>query len=755
MENSNSRYRVLYFLAAATSISYILWRIFFTIPFGYGALSVVFGIALTVAELVGMIEGLEHCIGMTRKGMPKRPQIEPQDYPDVDVFISTYNENQELLYKTVNGCKNMDYPDQKKVHIFLCDDGHREEIRKLAEQMQVGYITRESNEHAKAGNLNHALSLTKSPLVATFDADMIPLHDFLTATVPYFFLPDKIGFIQTPQSFYNTDLFQYNLYSENKVPNEQDYFFRDVNVGKNSTNSPIYAGSNTVIAREALEAAGGIFTGVITEDFATGIRIQEEGYVCYAVDEVHAIGLAPEDLKSLIKQRERWARGCIQTFRKVRIWTNTKLSFGQKMGYTSCLLYWYTYLRRFIYIFAPILFAVFGIPIVKCSLWELAIFWFPSYFLYNRTLKLLSGNIRTTRWSNIYDTIMMPSLVIPVLLETIGIRQTTFSVTSKKKEQDNKLYRYRKIVPHAILAVLSLIGLYNTISYTLREQSAGYLIIIFWLSVNLYNIVMAIFFLLSRNAYRTSVRFYVQIPIQIETEEKIYEAFTKDISDGGFSFIAEEPLYFQPEKSYGVKLRGHRVTAQADIKIAQVNKRGEAWDYGVKITGMDEENKSRYYQIIYDREPTLPKSISQNLSIFDDLYINIHKRMQEDHPSKRKLARVYLKTNIDTREAGKVWVEDFNFEYIAIKIDEAKKEAGELTLLLQNDITIRCRREKDKGNGIGLYRIENINDFVDAPEFKTAITQWSREYEAARQREEKQQKKRSGQDYRLDETEYL
>ena len=60
-----------------------------------------------------------------------------------------------------------------------------------------------------------------------------------------------------------------NLYYENSVPNEQDYFFREINVGRNKANAPIYAGSNTLISREALELVGGIATGTITEDFET------------------------------------------------------------------------------------------------------------------------------------------------------------------------------------------------------------------------------------------------------------------------------------------------------------------------------------------------------------------------------------------------------------------------------------------------------------------------------------------------------
>ena len=83
----------------------------------------------------------------------------------------------------------MEYPDKSKVHIYICDDTNRIEMKELADKMGIGYIGLAENKHAKAGNLNNALSKTTSPLIATFDADMIPRNDFLMKTVPYFSLP--------------------------------------------------------------------------------------------------------------------------------------------------------------------------------------------------------------------------------------------------------------------------------------------------------------------------------------------------------------------------------------------------------------------------------------------------------------------------------------------------------------------------------------------------------------------------------------
>ena len=123
----------------------------------------------------------------------------------------------------------------------------------------------------------------------------------------------KIGLIQTPQSFYNPDLFQFNLFAENTIPNEQDFFSKEVNIMRNSSNAIAYTGSNTIISRQALMDIGGFPLKTITEDFETSVRIQKEGYITYATNEVQAAGLSTTTISSMFKQRTRWARGVIQS----------------------------------------------------------------------------------------------------------------------------------------------------------------------------------------------------------------------------------------------------------------------------------------------------------------------------------------------------------------------------------------------------------------------------------------------------------
>ena len=112
----------------------------------------------------------------------------PEDlglWPTVDLFIPTYNEPLAVVQNTVFGALSVDYPPDK-LRIYILDDGRREEFREFAEAIGVGYITRDNNIHAKAGNLNHALGLTDGELLALFDSDHVPNRAFLQLTVGWF-----------------------------------------------------------------------------------------------------------------------------------------------------------------------------------------------------------------------------------------------------------------------------------------------------------------------------------------------------------------------------------------------------------------------------------------------------------------------------------------------------------------------------------------------------------------------------------------
>lgn len=738
---------MLIILTAISTIIYLTWRIFFTVPFGEDTFSLVWGIALLAAEVLGMFEAAVHYRNMFQIESPKRPEISEEQYVDVDVFIATYNEPYELLYKTVNGCVNMDYPDKRKVHIYICDDSDRPEMRALAKEFKVNYITRTERKGAKAGNFNNALKHSNSPLIVTFDADMIPMHDFLISTVPYFYLKEKVGFVQTPQSFYNPDLFQYNLFSEGRIPNEQDYFYRDIQVSRNKTNSVIYGGSNTVISRKALEEAGGFYTKSITEDFATGMIIESLGYSCYAIDEVHASGLSPADLKTLMKQRDRWARGCIQAGKKLNILFRKGLSFRQKVSYIAAISYWYACIKRFIYIMSPILSAVFGCTIVKCNLLYTLMFWLPMYILNRKSLKRFSNNIRNVKWTNVYETIMFPSLIPSVILETFGISKKVFSVTKKDGADNDKAYRVKCAIPHIILGFLSVVGIWNCIVYIFNTGSISSCIMLFWLGLNLYTIVMSIFFMLGRQIFRSSERFYVEIDCSIFTGNEAINCKTKDISETGFSVSLTTPKYINYKEKQQVKIKTDRYETEFTASIVRVDNLNGDWKYAFKIEEIHKEMMKNYLHIIYDREPTLPKIIEEHNSVFDDIKINISKRRGRVINFNRKLPRMKLHKVLD-----KVTLKNYNYEYVLLQgsLEES------LALDLGDGIIMNCTLRKIV-NGKGLYYIENYEELIENKAFMKKIESFISEFEDYAIEEKKRQgleRKRAPRD-EFDENLYL
>lgn len=714
---------------------YIGWRMFFTIPEHavYGWLSTICGLFLVVSEAVSMLEGTEHFLRLGKKNEPDMPVVPYEWFPDIDVLIATHNEETELLYKTINGCKHMDYPDKRKVHIYICDDGNRPEMEALARKMKVGYFGLADNREAKAGNLNHALAQTSSPWVVTFDADMIPTHNFLMETVPYTFLARmkqledgswaerteeemdesyKIGFIQTPQSFYNADLFQYNFFSEQRVPNEQDFFFREINVGRNNANAPIYAGSNTLISRAALEEAGGISTGTITEDFETGIRIQAKGYTCYAIDKTLAHGLAPTTIDSLIKQRVRWGRGCINSLRRTHIILNTHLKLNTKLSYITCKMYWWTFFRRFVFILSPIIFVLFGIPVVICSLKELFFIWLPSYVLYNQGLKVTSGGIRNKRWSNTVDTVIFPYMIIPILLETLFISQKKFNVTQKTREVENRS-DLLLAVPHIILLAGDLLALFLTLLAAFSTSNYGSIIIIYWLSVNAMHLIMAVIFMLGRKNYRINDRFSVQLPVEIEYQGQKFKGVTADASETGLAIMMDDSIYMpHGEDRMKIHLKTERYESSFTAHCVHVRKQKGKWKYGVEIREMDETDKAEYFQILYDRDHSLAKTVSASTGIFDDIFLNVKKRASSGESSRRELPRIEINRELLTPQGEAVHVINCNYEYLLTE-GEGLPEIMELEIPGSTQV-LKCRYS---GLKQGLYQVENWRELLAEGKF--------------------------------------
>ena len=475
---------------------YIAYRVFFTIPRA-NTWDIIFGILVLLVEIIDALFFAFYIFNILiyKKESPRTPKINKKDFPEVDIFIATINEKKELLENTIKSCKKMKYPDKKKVHIYLCDDGHRKEIKELCNSLKVNYLTRKDNRDAKAGNYNHALKKTNSDYIAMFDADMCPKEDFLLKTIPFFMKNEKIGFVQLPQSFKNLDFFQSKFKLHNKIPFEQDYFYHKIQMAKNNTNSVICCGTNVVISRKALEAIGGVATKTITEDIATGMLIESKGYHGIALADDEVIGQNVVSTESLLKQRSRWCRGCIQILKNYKIIRNKNLTIRQKLDYLSAIYYWFFGLRNMTYLLVPLLFSIGNIRVINGKVLPFLIIFMLQYFLKRFVIDIIEGREVSSTWNRIYETILAPVIAISSLKELLGFSKKHFEVTSKEKR--NLKISKKSILLYSIHLILLLLTISGIIISSYKGYNLGmniYYIPLFWLCTNLLYLIIAIIF---------------------------------------------------------------------------------------------------------------------------------------------------------------------------------------------------------------------------------------------------------------------
>jgi cellulose synthase (UDP-forming) len=232
-----------------------------------------------------------------------------ESLPSVDVYIATYDEQLEVLEKTIVGALCLDYPNFK---VWVLDDGRRPWLKEFCEAKGVGYITRPDNAHAKAGNINHAFTKTNAEYFALFDADFIVQRNFLMRTMGFFADP-AIGIVQVPHTFYNHDPMQTNLALRKTLPDDQRFFFEAIMPSRDGWDAAFCCGSNSVTRREAMRSIGDALpTQSITEDMLLSLLLLRNGYITRYLCEPLAFGLAPEGIQAFFIQRSRWARGALQ-----------------------------------------------------------------------------------------------------------------------------------------------------------------------------------------------------------------------------------------------------------------------------------------------------------------------------------------------------------------------------------------------------------------------------------------------------------
>ncbi len=479
---------VLFVISVTISGRYLWWRCTSTIR-ADGGIELFFSLMLLAAEIyafIVMVLGyFQVCwvLDRTPKPLPQNRDT----WPTVDIFIPTYNESLEVIKPTVFAALNLDWP-QEKLRVHLLDDGSRDAFAVFAQSVGVNYIKRKEHNHAKAGNINHALGLTDGEFIVIFDCDHVPSCDFLTSTVGWLVHDEKIALVQTPHHFYSQDPFEKNLHLEKAMPIENSLFHDFIQKGNDTWNAVMFCGSSAVMRRKALMQIGGIAVETVTEDAHTSLKLNRLGWKSAFISRPLASGLSTESLSAHIGQRIRWARGMIQIFRLDNPLLGKGLSLPQRLCFFNAMLHFLHGLPRLIFLVAPLPYMFADIYVIYATAAAIFAYVIPHMVHAAMTNQILQRGYRYPFLGGVYETVLSWYILLPTTVALIMPHKGKFNVTAKGMTIDKKYVDWDIAKPILVLIVLNLAGLAVGIwkAVTTADSQVSTLVInISWIVYNL------------------------------------------------------------------------------------------------------------------------------------------------------------------------------------------------------------------------------------------------------------------------------
>ncbi len=552
---------VLAALSGLVSLRYIHWRVTETVePLGFWQGFFMIGLVLAEAYAV-----LSLFLGyfQTLWPLPRRPAplpADPASWPTVDVFIPTYNESLDVVKPTVLAALALDWP-ADKFNVYILDDGRRPEFRAFAEACGAGYVIRPDNKGAKAGNINHALTLTEGEYIAIFDCDHVPTRAFLQLTLGWMLRDPRLAMVQTPHHFYSLDPFERNLSGGRDVPNEGLMFYGLVQPGNDLWNATFFCGSCAVIRREAIEDAGGVPTETVTEDCHLSLRMQCRGWNTAFLRLPLAAGLATERLILHIGQRMRWARGMLQIMRIENPLFAPGLRWHQRVCYFSAMLHFLFALPRVVFLTAPLAFLLLGHSVIAASPLAIIAYAGPHIFHSVATGSRVAGAVRHSFWSEIYETVLALWLLPVTVATLLDPRKGKFNVTEKGGLLPEGYFDWRAVWPTVCLALALLAGVASGVHGIIVNpmgslEFQAYLLNGAWALLCLVPALASIAVGRERAQVRASARVEAALPaVLVLPDGRRVAARTRDISLGGAALrLSEVPQGAVPDGAARLEL---------------------------------------------------------------------------------------------------------------------------------------------------------------------------------------------------------
>jgi cellulose synthase (UDP-forming) len=521
---------------------YIVWRWGWTL----NPDALWFSIPLALAETWGLVTAfvMIHSVWRIRH---RQPLTAPEGQ-SVDVYITCYDEPLEVIRRTAIGARAIRYPHKT----YILDDGARDEVQGMAQELGLGYLRRATNEHAKAGNLNNALKHTSGDFILQLDADHVPLPHILDRVLGFFHEDPKLAFVQTPQDFYNTDAFTYNVDEQSRrIWEEQRLFFGVIQAGKDCINSSFFCGCSAVIRRAALDSIGGFSTQTITEDIETSLLLHANGWNSAFYGESLVYGLAAHNAVAFHTQHLRWGQGGMQVLKRFNPITFPGLSLSQRISYFGSLTAYVGGVQKLVYYAAPLIFFFTGVLPIRALNAEFLARFLPFLFL-SFLLSEAWSRGRSNTWISERFHMAKFWTYTRAVMSIFSGREQKFKVTPKGPGH----VPFKTYSPQVtLIALTALAVLWATLAYEFGWvdygvsgwTSVAFLSNLFWASINFAVAVSVVRLSMATRQHRADHRFRDRFPVTLaiagsggRTRTRI--ALAEDLNPGGMAIRTPQPL---------------------------------------------------------------------------------------------------------------------------------------------------------------------------------------------------------------------
>jgi cellulose synthase/poly-beta-1,6-N-acetylglucosamine synthase-like glycosyltransferase len=251
------------------------------------------------------------------RGPASAPPLDPT--PVVTIQLPLYNE-MYVADRLIEAVCRIEYPSDR-LEIQVLDDSTDETrtvaelaVRRFAAQgVDIKYYHRADRYGFKAGALEAGLKAARGEFIAIFDADFIPAPDFLTRLMPHFADP-RVGMVQARWGHINQD---YSLLTKIQSILLDGHFVLEHGARNRSGRFFNFNGTAGAWRRATIDDAGGWQHDTLTEDLDLSYRAQLRGWRFVFLSDLIAPAEVPVEMNAFKSQQHRWAKGSIQTCRKL------------------------------------------------------------------------------------------------------------------------------------------------------------------------------------------------------------------------------------------------------------------------------------------------------------------------------------------------------------------------------------------------------------------------------------------------------